>query len=123
VLPKTNTVDLVMSHPEAPRGSHLPWPKKGTVFMDGPTFVLMDTRPRSPQLGEPWIRITPVRVVPCDGVHGCEADIAHIDEKGWAYCDTHVQSNCGHRHRRLTAAEKLRLEHGLTIWYDPEMNL
>lgn len=35
VLTKTNTVDLVTAHPEAPRGSHIGWPKKGGVVHDG----------------------------------------------------------------------------------------
>lgn len=55
VLPKTNTVDLVTSHPDAPHGSHLAWPKAGQVLTDGTAFFIVD-----PDSGDWWLSITPV---------------------------------------------------------------
>lgn len=52
VLAKTNTVDLVTAHPDAPEGSHIGWPKKGGVVHDGDrTWGLLAD-------GEVWLTIT-----------------------------------------------------------------
>lgn len=52
VLPKTNSVDLVTSHPKAPQGSHLAWPKKGGVVHDGDRIWGIVEN------GEVWLTIT-----------------------------------------------------------------
>lgn len=55
VLPKTNTVDLVLTHPDAPNGSHLGWPRRDQLRpSDLPNSVDLADR----LTGKTWLTIT-----------------------------------------------------------------
>lgn len=59
------------------------------------------------------------QVLVCDMTKGCAAPVTHVDEKGYVYCTTHGQQrrSGGIRCRKLTAAERRKLESGRTISY------
>ena len=60
-------------------------------------------------------------MIRCDADHFCIGRITYVDTKGYGYCDPHglqMKAN-GRTCRKLTPAERTRIEHGKTITWQP----
>jgi hypothetical protein len=58
-------------------------------------------------------RATPAVALRCDMTRDCDAPVAYVDIKGYVFCAKHgIARRCSQRCRKLTPAERRRLERG-----------